>query len=215
MNQRLKEFLSAILCIILVCSFFSCAEKKELQVHFYEESVLARSEDSVVVIGTDIPELDTDIIDTLVIPDGSETSAVDMLMQVYDVETVYIPDDEELYGICSSYDSFVVRVEGSMSFGIGGASVSVTAGQSTPSLITRITLGEDRLLICGNMDEKALAELKAVDTGSFGYIALTDLQKDIAEELLNIYTPHTLIFTGTEPYIDGYEVTKESITLKE
>lgn len=182
---------------------------------FYEESVLVRSEDSVVVIGTDIPELDTDIIDTLVITDSTKPSAVEMLMTTCDVGTVYIPDDEELYELCSNYDSFVVRVEGSMSFGIGTASVSVTAGQSIPSLVTRISLGEDRLLICGDMDADRLTELKAIDTGSFGYIALTAEQKDIAEELLNIYTPHTLIFTGTEPYIDGYEIAKETITLKE
>ena len=182
---------------------------------FYGESFLVRGDDAIVVKGTDIPELDTDIIDTLVIPDITKLSAVEMLMTVCDVGTVYIPDDEELYGLCSSFDCFVVRVEGSMSFGIGTASVSVTAGQSTTSLITRITLGEDRLLICGDMDADRLAELKAVDTGSFGYIALTDAQKDIVEELLNIYTPHTLIFTGTEPYIDGYEIAKETITLKE
>ena len=203
------------MCIILVCSFFSCREKEELQVLFYEESVLARADDSVLLIGTDIPDLDDDRIDTLVIPDSGKFSAVEMLMSVYDITTVYVPDDEELYELCSSYDSFVVRVEGSMSFGIGGASVSVTAGENAPSLITRITLGQDRLLICGDMNKQRLDELKTIDTGSFGYVNLTSRQKDIAEEILSIYTPHTLIYTGTEPYIEGYENAEERITLKE
>ncbi len=203
------------MCIILVCSFFSCGERKELQVFFYEDSVLARAEDRVLIIGTDIPELDRDRIDTLVIPDATKLSAVQMLMSVYEIGTVYIPDDDGLYELCGDYDCFVVRVEGSMSFGVGGASVSVTAGQNAHSLITRISLGEDRLLICGDMDAEALTELKSIDTGSFGYINLTADQKDIAEELLSIYTPHTLIFTGTEPYIDDYDTATESITLKE
>lgn len=215
MFQRLKGFFTAILCIILVCSFFSCTEKRELQVLFYEESVLMRTEDSVALVGTDIPELDTNRIDTLVIPDVNALEKAEMLMQVYEVGTVYIPKNDELYNLCSNFDCFTVRVEGSMSFGIGGASVSVGAGQSDPSLITRVSLGKDRLLICGAMDKQRLEEIKSIDTGSFGYINFTAQQTEIADEVLNAYTPHTLIFTGCEPYIDGYAVASESIILKE
>ncbi len=182
---------------------------------FYEESILATAEDTVVVVGTDIPDLETNRIDTLVIPDTDELGAVEMLMSVYDIGTVYIPDNEDVYALCSGYDSFVVRVEGSMSFGVGAASVSVTAGEGDPSLITRITMGKDRLLICGNMDKQRLAQLKTIDTGSFRYINLSASQKDIADEILSIYSPQTLIFTGTEPYIEGYDTAKESIILKE
>ena len=215
MFQRLKVILSAILCIILVCSFFSCSEKRELQVLFYEESVLLRAEDSLAIIGTDIPDLDLNRIDTLVIPDTESLQSAEMLLQVYEVGTVYIPKDDNLYNLCSGLDCFTVRVEGSMSFGVGGASVSVTAGQSDPSLITRVTLGEDRLLVCGGMDKQRLEELKNIDSSSFGYIDLTSQQKDISEEILSIYTPHTLIFTGCEPYIEGYDIANESIILKE
>ncbi len=182
---------------------------------FYEESVLITAEDAVVVIGTDIPQADIGKIDTLVIPDAESLQKAEMLMQVYEVGTVYIPKDDALYNLCSGFDCFAVRVEGSMSFGIGGASVSVSAGQSDPSLITRVSLGEDRLLICGSMDKQRLEELKNIDSGSFGYINFTSQQKDIAKEILSIYTPHTLVFTGCEPYIEDYEIANESIILKE
>ncbi len=182
---------------------------------FYEESVLADAGDCVLVIGTDIPELEADLIDTLVIPVYEDLSTVEKIMTSFEIGTVYIPDNDELYEICSAYDVLTVRVNGSMSFGVGEASVSVTSGQNTPSLITRITMGEDRLLICGNMDEQRLEELKNIDTGSFGYINLTANQKDISKEIISTYTPHTLVFTGTEPYIEGYNIAKESIILEE
>ena len=76
-------------------------------------------------------------------------------------------------------------------------------------------MGKDRLLICGSMDKQRLEELKNIDSGSFGYINFTSQQKDIAKEILSIYTPHTLIFTGCEPYVEGYDIANESIILKE
>ncbi|MBR4881808.1 MAG: hypothetical protein IKU19_07730, partial [Clostridia bacterium] len=108
---------------------------------FYGESVLAAEGNAVLVIGTDLPTEEISGINTLVIPSDTDVSAVGALMSAYEIGTVYIPDNDELYEICSGYDSFVVRVEGSMSFGIGAASVSVTACEGKSSLVTRISMG--------------------------------------------------------------------------
>ncbi|MBR6514373.1 MAG: hypothetical protein IKT46_06005 [Clostridia bacterium] len=184
---------------------------------FYEESVLAQSEDAVLVIGCDIPDIEKNTIDTLVIPDLDDNTAqrVEELVGRYRVSTAYIPDSDELFSILEGYDIFVIKVKAHMSFGVGGASVSVTAGNSSPALITRISMGQDRILLCGSMDKARLEEYKTMDSRPFGYINLTEAQKNFVTDILDTYTPHSLIFTGTQPYVDGYKIVEGSILLKE
>ncbi|MBQ4561599.1 MAG: hypothetical protein IJA55_04650 [Clostridia bacterium] len=184
---------------------------------FYDECTVAEAENEALVVGTKKPETEGNIIDTLIVPDYDKDtlSEVESLLNEYDIDTVYIPDEEELYRLCSGFDVATVKVEGSMSFGIGGASVTVTAGEKDTSLITRLSIGKERMLLCGSMDKTRFEELKSIDNDSFAYICLTAAQKDIAEDILSTYTPKSLIFKGIDPYIEGYDIIKDSVTLKE
>ena len=211
MKRQTKSIIATVLCMILVCSFFSCGERKELQVFFYEGTVLATSEDDVLVVGTaDMDKLGIDAIDVLVIQDPAEGLS---MIENYDIGTVYIPDTEELSELYGMTDAFVVRVEGSMSFGIGAAAVSVMAG--TGSLMTKMTVGEERLLLCGSAGEERISEFLQYETQPYTYINLTEAQKGIETPLLEALKPRTLIFTGTEPYVADYPAASDSIILKE
>ena len=201
---------------------------------FYDNTVIFESEEYVLVVGTgDIDKLKLDVpaVSTVVVQDYTDgsISGFSKLITEYEVETVYIPDYtdttdgyNEFIALCDSLDAFVVRVEGSMSFGVGAASVSVVAGMNEGytdtadySLMTKITMGKNKILLCGSARSERISEFLQYETQPYTYINLTEAQKGIEQPLLEALKPKYLIFSGTEPYVKDYAVAQNSITLKE
>lgn len=214
---------------MLISSFASCGEAEELELLFLDRSVYITLEESTLLVGTaGAQELKLSELDYLVIPDFGEKSlsGLSHLTEACKIKNIYIPDcsaQTEGYEECSALlgksDAFVVRVEGSMSFGLGAASVSCVAslGQfgdqnEDGSLMVKIGYEKNRILLCGGVKGEGLSEFSALD-GNFDAICLTEAQKGCESVIIDKSKNPLLVFSGCEPYASGDNVYREKVTL--
>ncbi len=192
---------------------------------FSENSVTVIANDMLCVVGCGNGNLeftDSNYIDYLVIQDFSDSTigSFGKLSEAYDIEYIYIPDHipegeeyESFLNMCYQEDSYVIKVEGSMSFAVGDGSVTVSAGtnknydnKNDYSLMTKITLEENRMLLCGSASEERIAEFLLYEKEPYSHINLNENQRGKEGPLLQALLPECLVFTGCEAYVDGYEV---------
>lgn len=192
---------------------------------FSEESVIINSRDEICMIGCGkgyFDEFDTKSIDYLIIYDfrNSTIGNFSTLSKMYDIEYIYIPDYipeeaecENFLSLCDDEDAVVIRVDGSMSFAVGDGSVTVSAGMNRQyenvndySLMTKISLAENRMLLCGSAGGERMAEYIKNEDQQYLHLNLTECQKGLEAPLVQKLLPESIIFTGSEPYVDGYDV---------
>lgn len=225
MKKQFKLLLSILILTVCLCSLFSCSEDKELQVFFSKDHVTVSSGDELCVVGCGngtLESTDSKHIDYLILYDFSDSviGNFDKLSNEYDIENIYIPDYivqgdeyEAFLDICDQEDAFVIRVEGSMSFAVGDGSVTVFAGMNETyentndySLMTKITLEENRMLLCGSAGEERITEFLLYEKGPYSHINLTQAQRGKEKPLLNSLSPECIVFNNSDVYVDGYEV---------
>ncbi len=171
MTEKLRQISSILLSIILLFSLTACGEAAELGMIFLDSQLgigaIAYSAEDVVIINDRfegdakhlsdrLTELSVDEISAYVLCELSRTSVETAAEHLTDhiVNVLYIPEhaatDEDLsslIGACNINDTDIVTVDGSMSFGIGFASVKLDL--SDGMLVASVNVGEKNMLIGG------------------------------------------------------------------
>lgn len=225
MKRQFKSIISFVILILLVSSFSSCGEEKELRVFIQDKAAVITSEGCVAMIGTGngiVENISTTHIDYLIIHDySSDTlSGFARLSAEYDIEYIYMPgydgsgeEYNKFLEQCYVEDAMLVRVDGSMSFALGDGSISVSSGMSSfyndptdNSLMTRIVLGDKRMVFCGSARGERLAEYLRTDNEKCTHLNLCSSQLGYEESIVQTLLPEMIIFTDCDPFVAGYDV---------
>ena len=225
MKRQFKGTVVILILVMLVCSLFSCEEDKELQVFIQDNGAVITADGVVALVGTGngvVEDIDVNRIDYLVIQDYTQAtiSGFSRLCAEYDIENIYMPayDDiteefNEFIDLCYNEDPYLIRVEGSMSFAVGNGSVTVSAGtdqhyadKTDRSLMTRVVMGENRMLFCGSAKGERLAEYIQLEKDKYTHLNLTSAQMGVEAPIVQALLPDCIIYTGCDPYVSGYDV---------
>lgn len=228
MRKPIKAIALLIISLMLLSAFTSCGGEYELEITVFDDkngkaSVL-RSRGKTLVLdcgndsGTEVTEKliteNVGMVDVLIIssfaPEFFEGAA--RIIENFEVKSIYIPDYtpkaeayESFMSLCDEQAIEPYIVEGSISFGIGDASVRVYAPVSSDSgeeselcLMTRVVCDDASFLFTSNAGETRISEFMQYDKNEYDLISISadsDCAASVKELITESAPDHAIIST--------------------